>query len=1047
MLFSIISVFFFNNMMASGNNSQFKKLETGFINVPDTSKFAVYWYWMSDNISKQGVINDLHSMKKAGINRAYIGNIGLKTITFGKVKVLSDEWWEIMHAALKTATELNIEIGIFNSPGWSQSGGPWVKQEESMRYLASESKIVQANGKKMNIDLPLIDSSQDVKVIAYPYISVIDRHWSVDKQNNIPYTLLMDAPSQEMLSLICKVDTKIKTTANLYCKINNEYKLLKSFDINRSNDRIQVGFDPYAPIVIALPSTNSKEYKLVIDKPGKGKIDVCITSKACEERYPEKTLAKMFQKPLPMWADYLWNEQPEVANKKIVVDPKSVIDLTSFRENDKLVNAKLSKGKWNIVRYAMKTTGQTNSPASPEAIGLEVDKMSKKHIETHFNAFLGEILRRIPAQDRKTFKIAVMDSYETGGQNWTDDMQEKFVETYGYNPIPYLPVLRGEVVGSRDVSDRFLWDLRRLIADRIAYDYVGGLRDVCHKNGLTTWLENYGHWGFPGEFLQYGGQSDEVSGEFWSEGSLGDIENKAASSCAHIYGKNKVWAESFTAGNKAYARYPYIMKQRGDRFFTEGINSTLLHFFIQQAYEDTKTGINVQFGNEFNRKNIWFSQIDLFINYLKRCNVMLQNGKYIADVAYFIGEDTPKMTGITDPTLPKGYSFDYINGEVLMKYASVSNGILKLNSGMEYRVLVLPKLNTMRPELLNKIKEFVNNGLIVFGPKPTNSPSLSNYPNADNKVKSIANELWADNKTMNSYGKGKVYADGYDFKKILSENSIIPDMLDQKNSDINNDVLFIHRANSEGDIYFISNQVEKITNIAPTFRVKGKQPELWNPLTGEIRLLTEYEVNENGIMIPLKLYPFESSFIIFRNNNMVKLNGRNFPKENIVKKLTSNWKIRFNDSDKLKNKEIKLDSLNDWIKFTDNNIKYYAGIATYSTTFNIDKITNETYYLDLGKVMVMGKVFLNGEYIGGVWTEPYRLPLVNKLKKGENILKVEVVNNWLNRIIGDMNLPKEQRTTNLYINPWKATTPLQASGLLGPVKIVSALYGENVIIK
>ncbi len=212
-------------------------------------------------------------------------------------------------------------------------------------------------------------------------------------------------------------------------------------------------------------------------------------------------------------------------------------------------------------------------------------------------------------------------------------------------------------------SDRFLWDLRRLIADKVAYDYVGGLRSVSHKYGLTTWLENYGHWGFPGEFLMYGGQSDEIGGEFWSEGDLGDIENRAASSCGHIYGKNRISAESNTSSGNSFARYPAVIKQRADRFFAEGINNTLLHVYISQPYEDKNPGVNAWFGTEFNRKNTWFSQIDIYITYLKRVNFMLQQGLNVADVAYFIGEDAPVMTGITDPPLPIGYQFDYINAE------------------------------------------------------------------------------------------------------------------------------------------------------------------------------------------------------------------------------------------------------------------------------------------------------------------------------------------------------------------------------------------------
>jgi hypothetical protein len=313
-----------------------------------------------------------------------------------------------------------------------------------------------------------------------------------------------------------------------------------------------------------------------------------------------------------MWDWYMWPTQPEPLQTGLIAQPDKVIDLTEkMQENGKL-EWEVPAGEWIIYRTAMLTTGVTNGPASPEATGLEVDKMSQKHVADHFDAFMGEILRRIPAKDRKSLVATVEDSYEMGGQNWTDDMITVFRKRYGYDPVPWLPVMYGQVIGSQDQSERFLWDLRRLVADRVAYDYVAGLRKVSNKNGLTTWHECYGHWGCPGEFLMYGGQSDEVAGEFWSEGSLGDIENRATSSCAHIYGKQKVWAESCTAGGPPFNRYPYVMKQRTDRFFCEGINATLLHLYIQQPDNTTFPGISADFGNEFNRKNIWFQQMHIF---------------------------------------------------------------------------------------------------------------------------------------------------------------------------------------------------------------------------------------------------------------------------------------------------------------------------------------------------------------------------------------------------------------------------------------------------
>lgn len=1029
-----------NKTETSANHPSFASIEQGFRSIPDSVQTGVYWYWISDNISKEGVERDLEAMKVAGINRAFIGNIGIDGIPYGDHKLLSSEWWEVLHAALKKATELNIEIGIFNSPGWSQSGGPWVKSSQAMRYLASSDTIVAGPG-RMQLTLPSVGKDeQDVCVIAYPALDkpVAEKSWAINKKSGqSSSSVLVFDKEATVRTLIYRVNTPFKTTAKLWVKKGGKEELLRQFVIDRSNPALNVGFVPYAPVVISLPETSASQFRLEMSEEGEAAGNVTLTSSPMMERYPEKSLAKMFQTPLPMWDDYLWEKQPAVSDASLMVSPDAIKNVTEFSKNG-VLDWEVPEGKWVIRRMAMLPTGVTNSPAAPEATGPEIDKMSKKHVAFHFDAFIGDILKRIPEADRKTFKVVVQDSYETGGQNWTDDMISVFKERYGYDPVPYLPVLEGTVVGNPDISDRFLWDLRRLIADRVSYDYVGGLRDVCHQHGLTTWLENYGHWGFPGEFLQYGGQSDEIAGEFWSEGSLGDIENRAASSCGHIYGKRRVWAESFTSGGPAFGRYPYQMKQRGDRFFTEGINSSLLHVYIHQPFEDREPGLDAWFGNEFNRKNTWFSQMDVFTGYLKRCNFMLQRGDYVADVAYFIGEDAPKMTGICTPELPAGYSFDYINGEVLLQRASVEDGRIVLPSGMKYRLLVLPQLETMRPEILQKIKELLQAGACVIGPAPKYSPSLSDYPAADRKVQALASELWGDQtESVRTIGKGRLFMPATSLQPVLEALNVKPDM--RVNS--GTPVLFIHRATDEGDIYFISNQSETPVDINPSFRVAGKLPELWNPLTAEIRLLPEFTCADGVTTVPVRLEGFESSFIIFRKKGTpAKTTARNYPVKEVLATVSSPWQVDFEKGKRGPEEAVTFPALQDWTESTDPSIRYFSGKAIYTNRITLDKLPQKVLYLDLGKVMVMAKVKINGQYVGGVWTTPYRLPVGDFLRKGENLIEVEVVNNWRNRLIGDASLPEKERGTWTNVNPWNADSPLQSSGLIGPVEIQAYSY-------
>ena len=1053
----------------TGNGQDKNALEAGFMNPAEKVQTSVYWYWISGNISEEGVKKDLYSMKEAGINRAFIGNIGLEGIhtPYKTVPFYSEEWWKILHAALKTATELGIEIGIFNSPGWSQSGGPWVKPEQAMRYLASVKAEV-SGGKQVEVVLAKPDKDfQDVRVIAFPSVgkkatrlsaanakvtsamslqnlnSLIDG----DKETAVLFTeksekpVAIDFRTDQPFTLrslqIFPARQPIQTNARLLVKENGGYRMLSEFKIDRFNANLNVGFDPYAPVVISVPETTASEFRLELANTasGMGLGEVEFLSLPAVERYPEKTLAKMFQTPLPYWHEYQWPVQPEVGDPSLVIDPGKVLDISAFLQGDRLI-WKAPAGEWTILRTGMLPTGVTNSPADPEATGLEIDKMSRKHVEAHFEAFMGEIYRRIPAEDRACWKVVVQDSYETGGQNFTDDFLSEFQARYGYDPLPFLPAYEGYVVGSEDRSDRFLWDLRRLIADKVAYDYVGGLREVCQKYGLTTWLENYGHWGFPGEFLQYGGQSDEIGGEFWSFGDLGNIENRAASSCGHIYGKQKISAESFTSGGTPFSCYPAMMKQRGDRFFTEGINNTLLHVYISQPSEEREPGMNAWFSSEFNRLNTWYPQMDLFTSYLKRVNYMLQQGLNIADVAYFIGEDAPKMTGIVDPELPKGYQFDYINAEVIERDLFVKDGLLTLPHGTQYRILVLPKLETMRPELLAKIKKLIEDGAVVLGPAPKRSPSGESFPTADRQVKKLADELWSglDGRSVKAVkrGKGELLF-GMTMEEALKYIGCVPDC----GLPADAPVLYGHRSAGDADIYFISNQKDEMIEIRPEFRIRSRQPELWDATTGRIRTLPAYEETAAGTVVPLKLYPYESAFVVFRRP-ATKAEGTglqlNYPVLQTLVRLDAPWKVSFEEKRRGPASQT-FARLEDISKNENPDIRYYSGTIWYETEFKLKKKPEGELYLNLNDVGVMAKVKINGQYAGGVWTAPYRVNVTDLVRKGKNKVEIEVVTTWMNRLIGDSGLPESERKTWTPCNSWKPTDTLQKSGLVGPVYI------------
>ena len=454
-------------------------------------------------------------------------------------------------------------------------------------------------------------------------------------------------------------------------------------------------------------------------------------------------------------------------------------------------------------------------------------------------------------------------------------------------------------------------------------------------------------------------------------------------------------------------------------------------------------GINAGFGNEFNRKNTWFSQLDVYTQYLKRTNYMLQQGLNIADVAYFIGEDTPKMTGSTDPALPVGYQFDYMNAEVIEKYMTVKDGLITLPHGTQYRIMVLPKLDNMRPELLAKIKQLVNDGAIVLGPAPKHSPGLQNQPIADQQVQQMAKELWGNvdgiNITSRKVGKGMIM-NGLDMKQAFALINCVPDC---KLPD-DNTIHYGHRSTKNGEIYFITNQTNETKIVTPEFRVKGLQPELWDATTGSIRTLPANTQSGNSTAVPLKLAPNESVFIVFRNaseKSTATTLEANYPTPVLLNDFLTPWTVQFDTIQRGPIKPQIFKTLIDWTTSTNDSIKYYSGTAAYSNQFEMKNVNEgQKVIISLGAVTAMAKVTVNGVYAGGLWTAPYELDITALVKEGNNDVKIEVVNNWMNRLIGDLKLPKELRRTWCPVNPHNADSPLQPSGLFGPVKIVTYTY-------
>ncbi len=1053
-------------------------IQTEFEQVPEGVKPWAYWYWMDDNVSKEGITEDLESMAEIGIKEVFIGNIGGENIPSGDVRMLSEEWWELMRWSIREGHRTGVDIGVFNSPGWSQSGGPWVTADKAMRYLVSSE--TEVNGPiRFNGLLPApIDPFQDVAVLAIPVsseeVSLADKAhqvWTQPAMKN-PQSLTDGKletsglfpdlrPSKGSITIEIKTaesftarslvlhpaEHQILADCELYAETEGEFKLVRAFELDRHNAYLPVGPVPYAELAISIPAVTSDRFRLKIslnessysiapagyvESVAGGLKEIELSSGVRLEHYMEKQLAKLHQDPVYSGTEYIWESQAEPENRDLIVGESEVINLSDRLTEEGNLEWEVPDGRWVIQRIGMTPTGVENHPTLPHARGLEIDKMNPEAIRYHFDQYVGKMKEGVSESELSALTHVIIDSYEVGSQNWTDQLENRFMEVYGYDPLPWLPVLTGRVVGSASQSDRFLWDLRRLVADDIALNYVGGLKEAAHGSGMELWLENYGHWGFPGESLLYGGQSDCIGGEFWNEGPLGLWECRIASSSGHIYGKKVVSAESFTTSGLGFQRSPQSYKKRGDWSYTEGINHTVLTLFIHQPYNEKKPGVNAWFGSEINRHNTWWDLAKPWVDYQRRSTYLLQQGLYAADVCYFIGEDAPKSNAGRDPELPDGYSFDYINYDVIMNRMDVKDGRFTLPDGMSYRVMVLPESNTMRPELLAKISQLVEEGGVILGSPPSKAPGMKGYPGSDQMVADLASSLWdqLDGEAVHQkeVGNGMVFRNS-SLEEVFKSIELPADFF--AHGDL--PLLWIHRTLPGMDIYFLTNQGEEDISLTGEFRVSGMYPQWWNAIDGSVRFLPEYKKLGDITHLPISLGPLESGFVVFTKQKVEAEGGSNFPGFEKVKEISGPWEVNFTDPFN-KSFSTRFEKLVDWSKSREDRIRYFSGTAVYKTNVELkESITEGDVWLNLGDVQAIAKVRVNGKETGTVWTAPWRLNVTEFLTVGTNAIEIEVANTWLNRLKGDALMDQDDRKSWMALDVLSPDDPLQSSGLLGPV--------------
>jgi hypothetical protein len=761
----------------------------------------------------------------------------------------------------------------------------------------------------------------------------------------------------------------------------------------------------------------------------------------------------------------------------------SVLDLTSQVSREGRLTWEVPPGPWTVLRLGRTTTGQTTRPAPDGGFGLECDKLDAAALDTHFAAFCGKLIAAAGPPTRAGAGLTTLhfDSWEMSSQNWSGKFRDEFKWRRGYDLWPYLPAYSGFVVGSAEITERFLWDVRQTASELVVENHGRRLRELAHRHGLKLVIEPYDL--NPAGDLALGAEADVPMGEFWADG---DEYNTAyscleATSIAHTHGRPIVAAEAFTSNSKeTWTRHPGRIKSQADWAFAEGINRLVIHRFQHQPWENRLPGMTMtSFGLQYERTQTWWEMSGPWHTYLARCQYLLRQGLPVADILYLTPEGAPHvfqppasaLAGTTNMPDRKGYSFDGIDARTLMERVSVKDGRLLLPGGMSYRLLVLPETRAMTPSLLAAIVKLADAGATILGPLPIRSPSLAGYPECDAEVKRLAENLRGKVVPVDS-GKtastNAPYAPPYcDYDTVackLAELKVLPDFE-------GTGFRFNHRHLPDGEIYFLSNPSTTTQEATCRFRVSGRAPELWDPVTGDRRDLPAFTFTPDGrTEVPLRLEGTQSFFVVFRKRVAAVPAAPapgNFTELQPAAETTGPWELTF-QAERGAPARITLDNLISWSEHTNAGVKYFSGEAVYHKTLTVppELARARPLYLDLGRVEVMAEVTLNGRRFPPLWCAPYRQEISTAVQSGENQLDIRVVNQWPNRLIGDEQLPpdtihkRKGNTGNTLIWPdwllegkpsptgritWAANnsytngSPLLPSGLLGPVRLLRGL--------
>ena len=1036
---------------ATGQNTLYDR----FAEPPQEARPRVWWHWMDGNVSMEGITKDIEWMDRIGIGGFHqfdAGGIGMHPIVDETMPYNSPQWKVALQYAMELAAAKGMETAVASAPGWSSTGGPWVKPEDAMKKLTWRTVEVTGGtvqliripalfdtpGTYQNIPdggdaahwfqhvatlaVKLPDAERTMKEMGAK-VSSSGGSFTVEQLTNGDFSdgvELPSAPDGDYAWLQYSFDQPQLIRALTLCggrkrgAWRNEPPTYDNY-LEASDDGVtwrrvcDIPSASTAVLTMDIPATRARHFRLRFATGAK--IPEFVLHGVVKVNHAEDKAG--FATPHD-FADYL---TPESGDPVLRVEDLSLID-----DNGRMI-WDVPDGRWRIYRFGVSLTGKKNHPAPPEATGLEVDKLDPKAWEAYFKDFF-RLYEGAPVQ------YVLTDSYEAGPMTWTAQMFQEFKERRGYSLFPWLPALTGEVIRSTAETERFLLDWRRTIGELMAenYDRLGPIaREAGYKGRYAESHEN-GRL-FVGDGMDLKRTADVPMSAIWMDNAgagssipmaMADIRESA--SVAHIFGQNIVAAESFTtsgAGGKTYSYCPESMKNTADIALSCGLNRFVIHESSHQPDDTHRPGLDLLgYGQWFNRHETWAEEARPWIDYLARSSYLLQQGHFKADILYYYGEDNC-ITGLFGnklPEIPAGYAYDFVNPYALQRAVFPVDGHLVTESGMSYKLLVLgPNCRTMSYALLSRILYLAQAGIPVCGTLPERCATLADHQEAFDLLLLQLKPYFLD----------------MSIEEALQAKGITPEFIGPE------DWAYVHRETDWEDIYWIRNFSGQPASDVILLRGGQGQPRVLDPVTGKVRRINGSTSSDGYRFFQLNMEADDALFVV-----IPKAPEEAVPMGHTLRSpaltLEGSWKLSFESGLGAPSTAV-FDHLMSYTESKDPAIRYYAGTVSYRKSFSLKKKVwkgASTFEIDLGSVKNLAHVWVNGHDLGVVWKAPFRVQVpAEYLHAGTNDLEVKVINLWPNRIIGDLQPGATRKWTYTASNWYTADSPLLPSGLLGPVTV------------